>query len=427
MERKYKEKLVSAGEAVKCIESGDNVVVPFGAAESPVLLEAMVGRAREVENVRVHQMHPMSRATYLAPEMEKNFRHISWFTTGISREAVRQGRAGIMPAHFHDYPFFFKEHIDVDVFMGTVSPMDEHGFFSFGISVDYNTAAAQKARTVILAVNPNMPRTYGQTFIHLSQVDYIVEDNIPLAEIAIYPPDERDMAIGRFIAEQIEDGSTLQIGIGSIPNAVTEFLTGKRDLGIHSEMITQGMIELVESGAVNNLKKSIHVGKIIGCFALGTRKLYDFLDNNPLVEMYPVSYTNDPYTIARNVKMVSINATLEVDLLGQCASESIGPQHYSGTGGQVDFARGAVMSPGGKSFLVMHSTTSWGRSKIVPVLREGTVVTTGKNDVDHVVTEYGVAKLRGKTVRQRVLALIAIAHPGHRDELREAARRAKLI
>lgn len=422
----YKQKLVLADEAVQCVASGDNVVIPFGAAESPNLIEAMSRRWRQLEDVKVHQMHPMHFATYLKPEMKNYFQHISWFTTDINRPAVLEGRADFMPAHFSDYPDLFIN-MGVDVFMGTVSPMDRHGFFSFGISVDYNTTAASLARKVILAVNPSMPKTMGQSFIHISQVDYLIEDSSLIAEIEIPPLNEKDEAIAGYIAEHINDGATLQLGIGAIPNAITKYIAGKRDLGIHTEMISDGMVDLVVQGSVTNLRKTLHRGKIVGCFALGSKRLYDFLNDNPMVEMHPVSYTNDPRVIALNDNMVSINATMAVDLLGQCASESIGPVHYSGTGGQVDFARGALASRGGKGFLVTYSTTALGQSKIVPRLPGGTVITTGKNDVDHIVTEYGVAKLRGKTAKQRATALISIAHPDFRAELTKQARQLNII
>ncbi|TYO97354.1 acetyl-CoA hydrolase/transferase family protein [Desulfallas thermosapovorans] len=424
----YKRKLVAVEEAVQVIKSGDNVVLPLGCGEPPALLEAMARRHHELEDVKVHQMLPIREASYLKPEMNRSFRHVSWFTSGSNRQAVNEGRADFMPGHFHEYPYFFQKYIDVDVFMGTVSPMDERGYFSFGVSVDYTTTAASQARVIILEVNPNMPRTRGESLIHISEVDYIVENNNPIPELPIPALTENDRIIGGFIAELVEDGSTIQLGIGAMPNAVAEALQSKKNLGIHTEMVTDGMVDLVESGAVTGSKKTLHPGKIIGSFAAGTKRLYDFMNDNPLVEMYPVSYVNDPYIIGQNYKMVSINATLQVDLLGQCASETIGPRQYSATGGQTDFARGCLRSPGGKGFIALHSTAKKGQiSKIVPMLHHGAVVSCSKNDVDHVVTEYGVAKLRGKTARERALALISIAHPDFRSELRAAARKMDLI
>jgi acyl-CoA hydrolase len=424
----YKQKLVPAGEAVKVIKSGDNVVLPLGCGEPVALVNAMTARRDELEGVKIHQMLPLNKAPYLDPAMTGSFRHVSWFTSGTNRKGVNEGWADFMPGHFHEYPRFFQEYVQVDVFMGTVSPMDERGYFSFGLSVDYTTTAAAEARIVLLEVNPNMPRTLGESLIHISEVDYIVESNAPIPEIPIPSMTEEDKIIGCYIAEMIEDGSTIQLGIGGLPNAVAHALKSKKDLGIHTEMVTDGMVDLIESGAVTGKKKTLHPGKIVGSFAAGTRRLYDFLNDNPLVQMHPVSYVNDPYVIGKNYKMVSINTTLEVDLLGQCASETIGPRQYSATGGQTDFARGCLRSPGGKGFIALHSTTKNGTiSKIVPVLKEGAVVSCSKNDVDHIVTEFGVAKLRGKTARERALALISIAHPDFRAELREAARKLRLI
>ncbi|SHE73784.1 acetyl-CoA hydrolase/transferase family protein [Desulforamulus putei] len=422
----YNAKLVTAAEAVTCIQSGNDVVVAFGVAETPVLLDAMVSRKDELRDVRIHQMIPMRTVKYLEPGMEEHFTHVSWFTSGASRNGVQTGRFDIMPNYFYLSPRLFAEYIEVDVLMATVSPMDKYGFFSFGTSIDYTTTVAQKAKKIILVVNPHMPRTHGNTFIHVTQADYIVEDDSPLPELPAKEPGPEDLAIGQYVAELIEDGSTLQLGIGKIPNAVAQALLNKRNLGIHSEILTDGMVDLIEAGAVTNNAKSIHHGKAVACAALGTRKLYNFINDNPMFELHPVSYTNNPNIIGKNIKMVSINATVEVDLLGQCASETIGPVQYSGTGGQVDFVRGAVQAPGGKAFIVLHSTVK-GKSKIVPMFREGTVITTSKNDVDYVVTEYGVAKLSGRTFKQRAEALISIAHPDHRAELREAAKKMGLL
>lgn len=422
----YNQKLVSANEAVKCIQTDNDVVVAFGVAETPVLLDAMVDRKDELRDVRIHQMIPMRPARYLEPGMEEHFTHVSWFTSGASRSGVQSGRFDIMPNYFSLSPRMFAEYIEVDVLMSTVSPMDRFGFFSFGASIDYTTTVAQKAKKIVLVVNPNMPRTHGNTFIHITQVDYLVEDNSTLPEIFSKEMSPEDIAIGGYVAEHIEDGSTIQLGIGKIPNAVAQALLHKNNLGIHSEILTDGMVDLIESGAVTNNAKSIHHGKALACAALGTKKLYDFINDNPMFELHPVSYTNNPNIIGKNIKMVSINATVEVDLLGQCASETIGPIQYSGTGGQVDFVRGAVQAPGGKAFIVLHSTVK-GRSKIVPMFREGTVITTSKNDVDYIVTEYGIAHLSGRTFKQRAEALIKIAHPDHRPELREAAKKMGIL
>ncbi|MCL4515034.1 MAG: 4-hydroxybutyrate CoA-transferase [Firmicutes bacterium] len=358
--------------------------------------------------------------------MAPHIQHNSWFSSGLTRTGVNEGWMDFTPGHFSEIPGLMS-HL-ADVVMAIVSPLDKHGYFTLGVTVDYTSNAAARARLVIVEVNPNMPRTLGSGHLHVSEVSYIVEDGSPIAELPDPPITETDAAIGRYIAELIEDGSTVQIGIGGIPNAVAKLLAEKKDLGIHTEMLTSSIVDLVEAGAVTGKKKTLHPGKIIGNFAFGTRRLYDFMDDNPSVEMHSVAYTNNPYVIGQNYKMVSINSTLEVDFLGQCASESIGPKQFSGTGGQSDFVRGANLSPGGKSFMALPSTAKDGKvSRIVPMLAQGAVVTTSKNDVDHVVTEFGVAKLRGKTARERALALISIAHPDFRAELKDGARKMGLI
>ena len=304
------------------------------------------------------------------------------------------------------------------------SPMDEHGNFALSLAADYTMAAVRKARVVVLEVNPNVPVANGECIVHLSQVTAIVESDEPVIEVGLPAIGAVQEAIGRQVADMIEDGSTLQIGYGGIPDAVVQQLTSKRDLGVHTEMIGDGILKLVECGAVNNSRKTFMPGKMVATFALGSRKLYDFMHQNPMLEMHPVSFTNDPYLAGQNDKLVAINASLQVDLLGQCGSESLAHLPYSGTGGQVDFVRAANRSNGGKAFIVLPSTAKEGAiSRIVPTLTPGTHVTTGKNDINYVVTEYGVAQLRGKSARQRAEALIGIAHPDFRAELREAAKR----
>lgn len=417
----YREKLSSAAQAVSVISSYDNVVVPPGAAEPEVLMEALADRRGELKDVRIHQMLPLREASYLKPGMERHFRHVSWLTSSVVKRGVKEGRAGVMPGYLYEYPKYIRD-MDVDVFMGTVSPMDEHGYFSFGVSVDYTIAAAGCAKKVILVVNPNMPRTMGYSFIHISQADILVEDNTPLLELPKPTLNKNDLKIGDYVCELVEDGSTLQLGLGSVANAAAQCLSVKKGLGIHTHFITDVIVDLVECGAVTNRRKNIHQGKIICSSAVGSKRLYQFMNNNPLFEMHAVSFTNDPMNISKNHNMVAINSVDEIDLLGQCASEPIGPKLYSGTGEQIDFARGAMNAQGGKSIVVLHSTHK-GRTKIVPMLESGSVVSLSKNDVDYVVTEYGIAKLRGKTYRQRAEALIAIAHPDHRDGLSEAAKK----
>lgn len=424
----YKRKLITPAEAVQYIKSGFNIVQPLGAGETPALLEAMFTRKDELSNVTVHQMLPIRKFAYLQPGMEQHFKHNAWFTSGASRELVQQGLADVMPNFFHDAPRLMKEYLDIDIMMASVSPMDEHGYFSFGISVDYTSTAARKAKMVILEVNPNMPRTLGDSFIHISEVDWLVENDAAIPQLEPAPVSSKDLTIGQYIAELVEDGSTIQLGIGGIPNATAQCLIHKKDLGIHSEMISDGMMDLVNHGAVNGKRKSMHKGKLVGCFAFGSERLYKFLHNNPLVDMQPVSFVNDPYIIGKQYKPVSINAAMEVDLFGQCASESIGYVQFSGTGGQADFARGVLRAEGGKGFIAMTSAAKKDTiSKIVPILRPGAIVTTGKNEIDHVVTEFGVAKLRGKTLGQRAKALISVAHPNFRPWLTEEAQKMKLI
>lgn len=419
----YREKLVTPQEAVGCICSGDNVVLSMGAGEPTVLLEAMVERKSELRDVRIHQMLPLTTPQYMKKGMERHFRHVSWFNSALTRPGVKTGQAGIMMGYLYEYPRFFTENLTVNVFMGTVSPMDQHGFFSFGVSVNYTMAAAQKAQTVILAVNPNMPRIHGNGHIHICQADLIVEDNSPLPEVTLEPPSEIDLKIAENIAAYIDDGSTLALGIGTIPQTLPYALKCKKGLGIHTEILTDAVVKLVEMGVVTNQNKTLHPGKIVCTSALGTKKLYSFMDDNPMIEMRPVSYTNNPYIIAKNENMVAVSSASKVDLLGQCTAEPIGPKQLCGTGGQVDFARGTALARNGKFFMALRSVNDKKQSNIVPQLEKGAVVTISRNDVDYIATEYGVAKLKGKTVRERAEALISIAHPDYRYGLSEAAKK----
>lgn len=419
----YKEKLTSPHEAVKCVKSGDNVVLSMGAGEPVVLLDAITERKHELRDVRIHQMLPLTMPKYMQNGMERHFRHVSWFNTAIRRPGVKAGQAGIMMGYLYEYPRFFLENLPVNVFMGTVSPMDRHGFFSFGVSVNYTMAAAQKAEIVILVVNENMPRIHGNGHIHIRQADFIVEDDSPLPEIPSDPPTDTDLKIAQNIAAHISNKATLALGVGTIPHSLPYALEHKNGLGIHTETLTNAVMKLVEMGVVNNQNKTLHPGKIICTSAIGTRRLYDFVDDNPMIEMRPVSYTNDPYIIARNENIVAVYSAGKVDLLGQCSAEPIGPKKLCGTGGQVDFARGAAMAREGKFFMALRSINDKKQSNIVPQLEKGTVMTISRNDVDYIATEYGVVKLRGKTVRERAEALISIAHPDYRYGLSEAAKK----
>lgn len=416
----YREKLVSADKAVSHIRSGQRIVFSHAAGESLVLSDALVRNRALFENVEIVHMVAMGEAKYCEPGMEKHFRHNSFFLGASTREAAKEGRADVTPVYFSVIPDLFRTTLPIDAVFLNLSPPDEHGYCSFGISVDYSKPAAEEAKLVIAQINPSMPRTLGDSFIHISDIDYIVEEDTPLIELPPAGITEVERAIGKNCASLIEDGDTLQLGIGAIPDAVLGFLKEKKDLGIHSEMISDGIVELYEAGVITNRRKSLHAGKSIVTFLMGTRKLYDFADNNPAVELHPVDYVNDPYVIAQNERLVSVNSCVQVDLMGQVVSASVGRRQISGVGGQVDFVRGANMSRGGKSIMAMPSTAAEGRiSKIVPVIGEGAAVTTSRYDADYIVTEYGTARLKGETLRNRARKLIRIAHPDFRRMLAE--------
>ncbi|MGH4138836.1 acetyl-CoA hydrolase/transferase family protein [Clostridium sp.] len=414
----YKSKVITAEQAAGKIKSGNRVVIGHACGEPTAVIDAMVANSEAYDNVEIVHMVAMSKSEYAKPGMEKHFRHNSLFVGGSTRKAVNSGRADFTPCYFSEVPGLFEGSLPVDVALIQVTVPDEHGYCSFGVSNDYTKPAAECAKLVIAEVNNKMPRTMGDSFIHVSEIDFIVESNHQIIELA--PPKIGDVekAIGEHCASLIEDGSTLQLGIGAIPDAVLLFLHDKKDLGIHSEMISDGVVDLVEAGVITNKAKTIHPGKIVVTFLMGTQKLYDFVNNNPMVEMYPVDYVNDPIVIMKNSKMISINSCVQVDLMGQVASESIGLKQISGVGGQVDFVRGSNMCKDGKSIMAMSSTTAKGTiSKIVPLLDEGSAVTTGRNDVNYVVTEYGIAQLKGKTLKERARAMINIAHPDFKNEL----------
>ena len=416
----YREKLVSADEAVSHIRSGQRIVFSHAAGESLVLSDALVRNRALFENVEIVHMVAMGEAKYCEPGMEKHFRHNSFFLGASTRKAAKEGRADVTPVYFSEVPELFRTTLPVDAVFLNLSPPDEHGYCSFGISVDYSKPAAMEAELVIAQINPSMPRTLGDSFIHISDIDYIVEADTPLIELPPAGISEVERAIGKNCASLIEDGDTLQLGIGAIPDAVLGFLKEKKDLGIHSEMISDGIVELYEGGVITNRRKSLHAGKSIVTFLMGTRKLYDFADNNPAVELHPVDYVNDPYVIAQNERLVSVNSCVQVDLMGQIVSASVGRRQISGVGGQVEFVRGANMSRGGKSIMAMPSTAAEGRiSKIVPVIGEGAAVTTSRYDADYIVTEYGAARLKGESLRNRAKMLIRIAHPDFRRMLAE--------
>lgn len=427
---KYNSKVVKADEALKVINSGDNVVVQPGCAAPMELIRALVKRKDGLSNVNIYHILIVGDLPYVQPGMEKHFKHKAFFMGGNTRKAINEGRAEFIPIFLSEVTMLFKQGLlNADVALINVSPPDEHGFCSYGIDVGNIKTPAEKAKTVIAQVNAEMPRGLGNSFIHVNKIDYIVEHNEPLMELPQIDPnatkEELDVynKIGSYIAEMIEDGSTLQMGIGAIPDAVMSYLKDKNDLGIHTEMFSDGLIDLVEMGVVNGERKTLHPGKIIAGFVLGTRRSYNFIDNNPIFEFHPQEYVNDPFIIAQNEKMVAINSAIEIDLTGQVCSDSIGTKFYSGIGGQVDFIRGSARSEGGKPIIALPSAAKNGQiSRIVPTLKPGAGVVTSRGDVHYVVTEYGVANLHGKTVQERAKALIELAHPDFRDELRQYAK-----
>ncbi|WP_018357740.1 acetyl-CoA hydrolase/transferase family protein [Porphyromonas levii] len=414
---------VTAEEAVAHIKDNDLVVVAHAAGAPQLCVDALINNYEAYHNVRVFHMLTLGKGICNAPEMEGHLHHITNFIGGNMRQAMKEGRVDFFPGYFSEVPSLMApgELLDPDVALIQVSYPNEEGYCSYGVSCDYTKPAAQNAKIVIAEMNRQMPFVGGDNLIHISKINYIVKADYPLHTIAPTEIKEVEEAIGKNCAQLVKDGDTLQLGIGAIPDAVLLFLKDKKDLGIHSEMVSDGILELVNAGVINGSRKQINPGKIVATFLMGTQALYDFVNGNDSVEMYPVDYVNDPFVIAQNDNVVSINSCVEVDLMGQVVSESIGLRQISGPGGQVDFVRGAARSKGGRSIIAMPSTASRGAlSRIVPLIAEGAAVTTPRNDVDYIVTEYGIAKLKGKTLRERAKALIAIAHPQFRAELEAA-------
>lgn len=415
----YESKLCTAEEAVKHIPNHCRVFFGHGANEPLVLTDALVANYKQYEDVEICHWVPMGKGEYTHPEMQGHFHYNGLFLGAATRDSVHEGRADYTPFYFHQSPRFFTDGtFPIDVAMVSLTPPDKHGFCSFGVSVGGTKPAALSAKMVIAQINDQMPRTMGDSFIHVSQITYAVEASSPLPELGGGKITEVEEAIGRNCAELIEDGSTLQLGIGSIPDAVLKFLGNKKDLGIHSEMFSDGVVDLYNKGVITGAAKTENKGKMVAAFLMGSKKLYDFVDNNPDVMMLTVDYVNNPVVIARQNKMVSINSCLQVDFNGQVNSESMGTMQFSGIGGQLDYVRGASMCPGGKSILAMPSTAKKGTiSRIVPVLDPGATVTTTRTDVHYIVTEYGAVNLRGKSLRERARLLISIAHPKFREGL----------
>ena len=426
---RYREKVRSPNAAIAVIESGDHIFLGSGAAEPQELVKALVDRAQQVFGAEIVHILTLGIAPYVQPEWGENFRHNALFIGPNVRQAIAEGRADYTPIFLGEIPRLFETgRIALDIALIQVSPPDAHGYCSYGVSTDIVKPAAEAADRVIAEVNVRMPRTLGDSFIHVDDIDLLVPVDYPIPEAPVGDSDEVAQKIGRHIADLIEDGATLQMGIGTIPDSVLNYLTDKKDLGVHTEMFSDGMIRLVKLGVVTNMRKTLHKGKVVAAFCMGTQKLYDFVDNNPLIEFHPVSHTNDPYVIAQNDRMVSINSALEVDLTGQVCADSLGPYFYSGIGGQVDFVRGASRSKGGRPIIALPSTAEEGTvSRITAELRAGAGVVTSRGDVHWVVTEWGVAYLHGRTIQKRALAMISIAHPKFRPALIREAKRLKYI
>jgi acyl-CoA hydrolase len=414
---------VTPEEAISLVRSGDRVFIHTAAAAPQVLIEALGARVGELSDVETVHLHIEGSAPFVAPGAERSFRARCLFIGPNMRTAIAEGRADYVPVFLSDIPALFRQAVlPLDVALIQVSPPDRHGFCSLGVSIDASRAAVECADRVIAAVNPNMPRTHGDGLVHVSRFSAVVETDVPLPEHA--PPELNDVerSIGRHLATMIDDGSTLQMGIGAIPDAVLRSLGSHRRLGIHTEMFSDGIVGLVEAGVITGEEKRVHPGKVVGTFCVGTRKVYDFMDDNPQVVMLDVAYTNDTAVIRRNPKVVAINSAIEVDLTGQVCADSIGPRMYSGVGGQMDFVRGAALSPGGKPIIALPSQTSKGESRIVPFLKQGAGVVTTRAHVQYIATEYGVADLRGRSLVERARLLTAIAHPDHREALERATR-----
>lgn len=426
----YRSKVISVEKALSLVKSGDVIVTGLGAAEAGDFMENLSTVADRVRNVTITNCNPTHTCSFYGPEYVESFNVDGWFYAPQMRRAHKQGNMSYICNHLHLAASKWLDRKKPNIYVGSASMPDKHGFISLSTSNTYERRMMEAADITILEINPNFPFTLGDLVVHYSDVDYLVEADYPVPTIPTLPFDEKDKIIGKLIADMVPDGACLQLGIGGIPNAIAEFLKDKNDLGVHTELITTGMMELVNLGVITNKRKQINRGQMIATMVLGSKELYEFMDYNPGVALYDGAWVNDPYVIAQNDNQISINTSLEVDLTGQCASESIGSRQFSGTGGQSDTAVGAQMSKGGKSIIALYSTAmvkdpATGErhevSKIVPQLQPGAGVSLSRNDVDRVVTEYGVAELRGTNIKERVAGLIAIAHPKFREELWEQA------
>ncbi len=428
----YQKKLMTPSRAVEHIASDSTIVYAMASGEPPALLAALADQVRtgNLHSLKVYSLLPMehSARTILAPDLSHLIAAHSWFVSSADRELVHQGRNYFVPNEFHQIPRLIRDFMKVNVTLTTVSPMDRAGFFSFGTVNDYISTAARHCQKLIVEVNPRMSRVFGDSLLHISEVDAVVEHEAPLPEIIPSPPKPEAEVIGHLIAAMVPDGATIQLGIGGIPNAVCQHLESHQDLGIHTELFCPGMVRLIQKGVINGRRKNLHPRQHLFTNALGDRQMYEFMHDNPSMASYPVSYTNDPHVIAQNDHMISINSTIEVDLLGQCNSEFLGGFEFSGTGGQLDYVRGAFNSRGGKSIIAFYATTHQGAvSRVVPRLTSGAVVTTPRMDTHFLVTEYGVVNLKGKSTRERALDIISLAHQNFRNDLLKEAEKMHLL
>jgi 4-hydroxybutyrate CoA-transferase len=434
LQKIYQTRTVSADEAVRKIQSGQRVFLTGNCSTPKEVLSALVRHAPNLRNVEICQALSVGAADYVGPEMEGHLRVNTMFISANIRSAVQAGRVDFTPVLLSEFPLLFKNRVlPLDVALVHVSPPDEHGFCSFGIECGLTKSPAESAKVIIAEVNQQMPRTLGDSFIHVSRLNYIVPVDYMLPEMKMGAegPDEVTEKIAGHIAELIPDGATMQMGIGAIPDAVLKYLYNKKELGIHSELFSDGVMDLVDAGVVTNSRKTLHPGKIVAGFIIGTNRLYQWTDDNPLIELHPTEYVNDPFVIAQNERQVAINSAIEVDITGQVCADSIGPKLYSGVGGQLDFVYGASRSKGGVPVIALPSTATLRDgtliSRIVVMLKQGAGVVTTRNHIRYVVTEYGVAELYGKSIRQRANALIGIAHPNFREDLKKQASELHLM
>jgi len=428
----YKKKLTTAEKAVGKIKNGDTLVYGSTISEPPALLAAIADRAREgdLKNIKVYASLPMehSAKTVLSPDLSDCIQAYSFFVTAADRARIKVGLSYYVPNYIHQIPRLVSDFMDVDVVITTVSPMDSAGYFTFGAVNDYTSVAARNCKRLIVEVNENMPRVFGDSLLHISEVSAVVENHVPLLEMPVPETKPADETIAHYIAEMIPDGATIELGLGGIPNAIAHHLEGHKDLGIHTGVFVPAMVDLIEKGVITGRKKTLHPRKHVFMVAQGTKRMYDFINDNPSMESYPASYTEDPDIIAKNDNMISVNTIIEVDLTGQCNAEYMAGSQFSGTGGQLDFVRGAFNSKGGKSVQAFYSTARGGKaSRIVPSFAPGTVITIPRMDTHYLATEYGVVNLKGKSTRDRALAIISIAHPKFRDDLLRQAEDMYLI